>query len=46
MQERSLLEIMNEMLTEHEIFVNNLEQLIKEAKKKIREEKRKCKTKN
>lgn len=45
MQERSLLEILDEMLTEYEIFVNNSEQLIKEAKKKLREERRKCKTK-
>lgn len=45
MQERSLLEILDEMLTEYEIFVNNSEQLIKEAKKKLREEKRKCKAK-
>lgn len=45
MQERSLLEILDEMLTEYEIFVNNSEQLIKDAKKKLREEKRKCKAK-
>lgn len=45
MQERSLLEILDEMLTEYEIFVNNSEQLLKEAKKKLKEEKRKCRAK-
>lgn len=40
MQERSLEDILDEMLTEFEIFVNNAEQLIKEAKKIQRAQKR------
>lgn len=42
MQERSLEEIFDEMLTEFEIFVNNADQLIKEAKK-IRKAQKRCK---
>ncbi len=38
--EKSLLEILDEMLTEYEIFVNNSEQLIKDAKKILREQKK------
>ena len=40
MQERSLEEILDEMLTEFEIFVNNAEQLIKEAKQIRKAQKR------
>lgn len=40
MQERSLQDILDEMLTEFEIFVNNAGQLIKEAKKIQRAQKR------
>lgn len=39
--DRSLHDIMVEMLTEYEIFVNNSEQLIKEAKKLLRKNGRK-----
>ena len=38
--EKSLLEILDEMLTEYEIFVNSSEQLIKDAKKILREQKK------
>lgn len=40
MQERRLEDILDEMLTEFEIFVNNADQLIKEAKKIQRAQKR------
>ena len=40
MQERSLEDILDELLTEFEIFVNNADQLIKEAKKIQRAQKR------
>lgn len=39
-EERCLREIFEEMLTEYEIFVNNSEQLIKEAKAVLRRQKR------
>lgn len=38
--DRTLFEILEEMLTEYEIFVNNSEQLIKDAKAIIRKQKR------
>lgn len=38
--QRALREIFEEMLTEYEIFVNNSEQLIKDAKAILRKQKR------
>lgn len=39
-EQKALLEIFEEMLTEYEIFVNNSEQLIKDAKAILRKQKR------
>ncbi len=39
-EQKALLEIFQEMLTEYEIFVNNSEQLIKDAKAILRKQKR------
>lgn len=39
-ERRSLLEILEEMLVEYEVFVSNSEQLIKEAKAIMRKQKR------
>lgn len=38
--QKALREIFEEMLTEYEIFVNNSEQLIKDAKAILRKQKR------
>ena len=39
-EQKALLEIFEEMLVEYEVFVNNSEQLIKDAKAILREQKR------
>lgn len=41
--QQSLLEIFEEMLIEYEVFVNNSEQLIKDAKAILRQEKKRKK---
>lgn len=39
-EQKALLEIFEEMLVEYEVFVNNSEQLIKDAKAILRKQKR------
>lgn len=39
-EQKALLEIFEEMLLEYEVFVNNSEQLIKDAKAVLRKQKR------
>lgn len=39
-EQKALLEIFEEMLLEYEVFVNNSEQLIKDAKAILRKQKR------
>lgn len=42
-EQKALLEIFEEMLVEYEVFVNNSEQLIKDAKAILRKQKRRKK---